>query len=156
MNNGDERREGRVEDSLQRFNVKRKERERKRVPAGPTLKSDLVALERVHGRAEEGLVAAGLTRDVVLVKLDRDGERLEDGLDRVGELVSDTVSGDEGDLEEHKRGKSAGEREGEGRSKEAKGWSRARARGNRAVTRRGVEGRGKGRLNSRCGYLRTW
>ena len=65
-----------------------------------TLESDLVSLERVHGGLEDLLVSAGLTRYIVLVKLDGDVEGGEDLLDRVGKLGSDTVSGDQGDLRE--------------------------------------------------------
>lgn len=63
-----------------------------------TLQSDLVALQALHGALEERVVAASLARDVVLVKLDRDVDVLEDLLDRVGELGADAVTRDEGNL----------------------------------------------------------
>ena len=62
-----------------------------------SLESDLVTLERLHGTLELGLVTVGLARDVVLLPLDGDVERGKDLLDRVGDFVTDTISGDEGD-----------------------------------------------------------
>lgn len=82
------------------------ELERKLVLA---LESDLVPLERVHGGLEDGSISSGLSRDVVLVELDGDVEVLEDLLNRVSELRSDTVSRDEGDLQRGKEKSEKGE-----------------------------------------------
>jgi len=62
-----------------------------------SLKTDLVSLEGLHGSLELGLVSVGLTADIVLLPLNGDVQRGEDFLDRVGDLVSDTISGDQGD-----------------------------------------------------------
>lgn len=61
-----------------------------------TLESDLVALQGLHSLLESSLVTASLARYVVLLPLDGDLEGLENLLDRVGDLVSDTITGDEG------------------------------------------------------------
>jgi hypothetical protein len=62
-----------------------------------SLETDLVSLEGLHGSLELGLVSVGLTTDIVLLPLHGDVQRGKDLLDRVGHLVSDTISGDQGD-----------------------------------------------------------
>lgn len=63
------------------------------------LKTNLVALQGSNGLAEEllSVLVAGLnTGDIDLLPLDWDIVGLEDGLDRLGDLSSDTVTWDEG------------------------------------------------------------
>jgi hypothetical protein len=62
-----------------------------------SLETDLVSLEGLHGSLELGLVSVGLTADIVLLPLNGDIQRGKDLLDRVGNLVSDTVSGNQSD-----------------------------------------------------------
>jgi hypothetical protein len=65
-----------------------------------TLEAELVALQRGDGLAEEllGVDVAGVdTRDVDLLPLNGNVVRLEDLLDRLGDLSTDTVTGDQGD-----------------------------------------------------------
>lgn len=64
-----------------------------------TLETELVALERGDGLTEGLLGSAGTleTRDLDLLPLDGDVVGLEDSLDRLGDLGTDTVTGDEGD-----------------------------------------------------------
>lgn len=64
-----------------------------------TLEAELVAAERGDGLAESsvGDVAASLdTRDLNLLPLDGDVVGLEDGLDRLGNFGTDTVTGNQG------------------------------------------------------------
>lgn len=67
---------------------------------GQTLESNLVPLQALHSSPEHRVVSSVLASNIVLVELDGDVDVLEDLLDRVGDLRSDTISGDEGDLEE--------------------------------------------------------
>lgn len=64
-----------------------------------TLETELVALEGSDRLAESILSAAGAlhTRDLDLLPLNGDVVGLEDGLDGLGNLGTDTVTGDEGD-----------------------------------------------------------
>ena len=65
-----------------------------------TLETELVALQRGDGLAEKllGVDVAGVdTRDIDLLPLDGHVVRLEDLLDRLGNLSTDTVTGDQGD-----------------------------------------------------------
>ena len=65
-----------------------------------TLETELVALQRGDGLAEEllGVDVAGVdTRNIDLLPLDGHVVRLEDLLDRLGDLSTDTVTGDQGD-----------------------------------------------------------
>ncbi|CAF3535552.1 unnamed protein product [Fusarium graminearum] len=64
-----------------------------------TLEAELVALERSDGLAEGILSAAGAleTGNLDLLPLNGDVVGLEDGLDRLGNLGTDTITGDEGD-----------------------------------------------------------
>lgn len=64
------------------------------------LEAELVALQRGDRLAESVFGAAGAVNDarhLDLLPLDGDVVGLEDGLDRLGNLGADTVSGDEGD-----------------------------------------------------------
>jgi hypothetical protein len=63
-----------------------------------TLEANPVPLQAVHGLLEERLAGGGHTRDVILIPLNGRVDVLEDFLDRVRDLCTDTVSGDEGDL----------------------------------------------------------
>ena len=71
--------------------------------AGPgkehTLEADLVALQALHSLLEENLALGGHAGDVVLLPLNGSVDILEDLLDGVGNLVTNTVTGDEGHLE---------------------------------------------------------
>ena len=63
------------------------------------LKSNLVALQGSNRLAEEllSVLVAGLnTGDINLLPLDWNIVGLEDGLDRLGDLSSDTITWDEG------------------------------------------------------------
>lgn len=64
-----------------------------------TLETELVALERSDGLTESILSAAGAleTGNLDLLPLNGDVVGLEDGLDRLSNLGTDTVTGDEGD-----------------------------------------------------------
>lgn len=62
-----------------------------------TLQSNLVPLQAVHRLLEEGLTASGLTRDIVLLPLNGHLEGIKDLLDRVGDFLTDTVTGNESD-----------------------------------------------------------
>jgi len=63
-----------------------------------TLETELVALERSDRLAESILSAASLeTGNLDLLPLNGDVVGLEDGLDRLGDLGTDTITGDEGD-----------------------------------------------------------
>jgi hypothetical protein len=64
-----------------------------------TLETELVALKRSDRLAESILSSAGAleTRDLDLLPLNGDVVGLEDGLDGLGNLGTDTVTGDEGD-----------------------------------------------------------
>ena len=66
-----------------------------------TLEAELVALERLDRLAKGGFGAADAnlldTRDVDLLPLDGHVVGLEQGLDRLGDLGSDTITGDQGD-----------------------------------------------------------
>lgn len=62
-----------------------------------TLQSNLVPLQAVHRLLEEGLTASGLTRDIVLLPLNGHLEGIEDLLDRVGDFLTDAVTGNESD-----------------------------------------------------------
>ena len=64
-----------------------------------TLETELVALERSDRLAESILSAAGTlkTGNLDLLPLNGDVVGLEDGLDRLGDLGTDTITGDEGD-----------------------------------------------------------
>lgn len=63
-----------------------------------TLQAELVALERGDALAESliGAASALETRDLNLLPLDGDVVGLEDGLDRLGDFGTDTVSGNQG------------------------------------------------------------
>lgn len=63
-----------------------------------TLEANPVPLQAVHGLLEERLAGGGHSRDVILVPLNGRVDILEDFLDGVCDLCTDTVSGDEGDL----------------------------------------------------------
>jgi hypothetical protein len=65
-----------------------------------TLETELVALEGGDGLTEEflGVLVAGLdTGNIDLLPLDWDVVGLEDGLDRLGDFSSDTITWDQGD-----------------------------------------------------------
>ena len=64
-----------------------------------TLETELVALKRSDRLAESILSAAGTlkTGNLDLLPLNGDVVGLEDGLDRLGDLGTDTITGDEGD-----------------------------------------------------------
>lgn len=61
-----------------------------------TLQPNLVPLQAVHSLPEQGFPTRRLTADIVLFPLDGHVDRLEDLLDTVGDLRTDTVTGDEG------------------------------------------------------------
>lgn len=76
---------------------------------GPhTLESDLVPLERVHRPLEERRIVRSRAGNVELLELDGNVDVLEDLLDRLGDLLSNTVTGDEGDLSLMKKRMSEG------------------------------------------------
>ena len=64
-----------------------------------TLETNPVAPQTLHSLLEENLALGGHARDVVLLPLNGGVDVLEDLLDRVGNFVTNTVTGDEGDLE---------------------------------------------------------
>ena len=66
---------------------------------GRTLEADFVALQALHSLLEEVFAGRGHARDVVLVPLDGGVDILEYFLDGVRDFSTDTVTGDEGDLE---------------------------------------------------------
>lgn len=72
---------------------------RKRTLLQRTLEPDLVPPERVHRALEKRRILRGVARDGELLKLDGDVGVLEDLLDRLGDLLADTVTGDQGDLD---------------------------------------------------------
>ena len=63
-----------------------------------TFQSNSVALERLHGLLEQGFASGGHPRNVVLLPLNGSVDILENLLDGVGDLVTNTVTGDEGHL----------------------------------------------------------
>lgn len=63
-----------------------------------TLEANLVALQTLHSLLEEVLTLRRHSRDIVLVPLNGSICCLEDLLDRVGNFVTNTVTGDEGNL----------------------------------------------------------
>jgi hypothetical protein len=62
-----------------------------------TLESNLVPLQTLHCLLEELLSTGRLSRNIILLPLNGHLQGLENLLDRVGDLLSDTVSGDERD-----------------------------------------------------------
>lgn len=60
-----------------------------------TLQSNLVPLQALHCLLEQTFARSSLARDIVLLPLDGDLEALKDLLDRVGDLLSDTVTWNE-------------------------------------------------------------
>ena len=68
--------------------------------SGRTLQTDPVALQALQSLLEELLAVGGHARDIVLFPLNGSVGVLKDLLDRVRNLVTDTISGDEGDLAE--------------------------------------------------------
>ena len=65
---------------------------------GRALKTGPVAAQALHSLHEELLALRGHSRDVVLLPLNGSIYVLEDLLHRVGNLVTNTISGNEGDL----------------------------------------------------------
>jgi hypothetical protein len=63
-----------------------------------TLKADAVALQALHGLLEELLATRSDTGNVVLLPLNRSVDVLEYLLHRVGNLGTNTVTGDKGNL----------------------------------------------------------
>ena len=63
-----------------------------------TLETNPVAPQALHSLLEENLALGGHARDVVLLPLNGCVDVLEDILDGVGNLVTNTVTGDDGDL----------------------------------------------------------
>ena len=63
-----------------------------------TLETDPVAPQTLHSLLEENLALGGHAGDVVLLPLNGSVDILEDLLDGVGNLVTNTVTGDEGHL----------------------------------------------------------
>ena len=63
-----------------------------------TLETDPVAPQTLHSLLEENLALGGHAGDVVLLPLNGSVDILEDLLDGVGNLLADTITGDEGDL----------------------------------------------------------
>lgn len=61
-----------------------------------TLKTDLVASQGLDRLLEGGVISRGVARDIELLPVDRDVGGLENGLDSRGSLLSDTVTGDQG------------------------------------------------------------
>lgn len=61
-----------------------------------TLKTDLVASQGLDRLLEGLVVSRGVARDIELLPVDRDVGSLEDGLNSRGSLLSDTVTGDQG------------------------------------------------------------
>lgn len=62
-----------------------------------SLKTDLVASEGLDGLLEGGVIGGGVSRDVKLLPVNGDVGGLEDGLDGRGSLLTNTVSGNQGD-----------------------------------------------------------
>ena len=62
-----------------------------------SLKTDLVAAERFDRLLEGGVISSGVSRDIELLPINRHVGGLEDGLDSRGSLLTDTVTGDQGD-----------------------------------------------------------
>ena len=63
-----------------------------------TLKTNTVAPQTLHSLLEENLALGGHAGDVVLLPLNGSVDILEDLLDGVGNLVTNTISGNEGNL----------------------------------------------------------
>ena len=63
-----------------------------------TLETDAVALQTVHGLSEEVLSCGGHSGDIVLFPLNGSVDVFEDLFDRVGNLSSDTVTWNQGNL----------------------------------------------------------
>ena len=63
-----------------------------------TLETNFVAPQALHSLLEEVLALRGHAGDVVLLPLNGGIGVLEDFLYRVGNLLTNTVTGDEGDL----------------------------------------------------------
>ena len=63
-----------------------------------TLETDPVAPQTLHSLLEENLALGGHAGNVVLLPLNGGVNVLEDLLDGVGNLLADTITGDEGDL----------------------------------------------------------
>ena len=63
-----------------------------------TLETDPVAPQTLHSLLEENLALASHARDVVLLPFNGGIDMLEDLLDGVGNLVTNTISRDEGNL----------------------------------------------------------
>ena len=64
-----------------------------------TLETDPVAPQTLHSLLEENLALGGHAGDVVLLPLNGSVDILENLLDGVGDLVTNTVTGDEGHLD---------------------------------------------------------
>lgn len=64
-----------------------------------TLKTNPVAPQTLHSLLEENLALGGHAGNVVLLPLNGGVNVLEDLLDGVGNLVTNTISGDEGNLD---------------------------------------------------------
>lgn len=62
-----------------------------------SLKTDLVASEGLDRLLEGGVISSGVSRDVKLLPVNGDVGGLEDGLDGRGSLLTNTVSGNQGD-----------------------------------------------------------
>ena len=64
-----------------------------------TLETNPVAPQTLHSLLEENLALGGHAGNVVLLPLNGGVNVLEDLLDGVGNLVTNTISGDEGNLD---------------------------------------------------------
>ena len=62
-----------------------------------SLETDLVATEGLNGLLEGKIISRGVSRDIELLPVNRDVSGLEDGLDSRGSLLTDTVTGNQGD-----------------------------------------------------------
>ena len=63
-----------------------------------TLETDAIPLQALHGLLEELFAGGGHARDIVLLPLNGRIHVLEDLLDGVGDLSTNTVTGYEGNL----------------------------------------------------------
>lgn len=72
-----------------------------------TLETNPVAPETLHSLLEEILTLGRHTRDVVLFPLNGCIDIFEDLLDRVCDLIPNTITGDEGDLEDNGSGRAS-------------------------------------------------
>ena len=63
-----------------------------------TLESNTVTLQALKSLLEDGLATGSLARDVILFPLNGSVDVLEDLLDGVGDLSTNTVTGYEGNL----------------------------------------------------------